>query len=68
MQNRKANILETCLEIQYFSTDNEHWGIIFSIWKIGQLFYEFNKKILFWIILIKVLTLDSESHKVEKYL
>lgn len=36
MQNRKANILETCLEIQYFSTVNEHWGIIFSIWRIGD--------------------------------
>ena len=31
MQNWKANILETCLEIQYFSTDNEHGGILFSI-------------------------------------
>lgn len=31
MQNWKANILETCLEIQYFSTDNEHGGILFSL-------------------------------------
>lgn len=31
-----ANILETCLEIRYFSTDNEYGGILFSIQKIGN--------------------------------
>lgn len=30
----KGKYFETCLEIQYFSTDNEHGGILFSIYKI----------------------------------
>lgn len=61
MQNWKANILETCLENQYFSIDNEFGGIAFldEIWELS---YKMNQGPIN-SYLSKHLILGSESQE-----